>query len=132
MFGVKFRLNAYLTQIAPFALGKDSRGWYPADFLDSDTRKMRLDPTHVIYNIPEPRLSWFDALFLNKEQYRAFINLRQVVSNFNAYLAVINSLRRDLQETYYNLMILLHASCIGSLGSGGLFDAYHYLRSVIS
>ena len=132
MFGAKTRLKMYLNQIAPYALGLNGRGWYPSDFLNSDMRTVRCDPTHIIFNIPEPLLPGLDILFINKNQYRAFVNLRQAISNYNSSLAVVNASRRDLQDTYYNLITILHTFCIGSLGSGGLFDAFNNLYKELS
>jgi hypothetical protein len=126
MFGAKTRFRAYLNQIRPYAMGIDNRGWLPADFDSAAVREARLDPTHVIFNLPEPPMSWFDSLFLTKTQYTAYINLRQTISNFNSSLAAVNNSRRDLQDTYYGLIVLLHAFTIGCLGSGGLFDAFRF------
>lgn len=124
MFGAKFRFKTYLNQIRPYAMGVDGRGWLHSDFDSDAVRDMRLDPTHVIFNIPEPPLSWFDALLLTREQYVRYVNLRQAISNFNSSLAQVNAARRDSPTTYYGLIVLLHAFCIGCMGTGGLYDAF--------
>jgi hypothetical protein len=124
MFGAKTRLKSYLKQIQGWPMGLNNRGWLPEDFRDPAVKEARLDPTAVIFPIIDPPLSAFDAFFLTKEQYQAYINFKQAVSNFNAALAVVNSSRRDMKETYYGLIVLLHTFTIGSYNTGGLYDAY--------
>lgn len=128
MFGAKSRFKQYLAQIKPYAMGIDNRGWYPSDFANPQMRENRLDPTHVIFAIPEPPMTWFDALLLSPKQYGLYINLRQAVSNFNSARDVANSARRDLADTYYGLIALLHIATIGTSNTGGLYDAFNLME----
>jgi len=131
MFGAKRRIRQYLDVIRPWAAGVDNRGWLWEDFHPEKARKDRLEPTAVIFPIAYAPLQSFDALFLNKKQYEAYLALRQHILKFNSTLAVLNSVRRDLQDTYYGLICLLHAGVIGTKGSGGLHDAVARMEEVL-
>lgn len=125
MFGVKTRMKQYLNQIKPWAIGKDNRGWLASDFDDLEVKAARMDPTAVIFTLPLMPLSAFDRLFLSADQYAAALNFYHAASNFNQLVVASNNKR--VNEVRYSFIKMVHASGIGTRGTGGLFDAFNNL-----
>jgi len=138
MFGIKrnvrTRLQQYLNQVRPWAVGKWDRGWYSADFLPKEVKMERLNPAAVIFPVPTmPALSGFDKFFLSDEQWRLVMNFQHSVSNFNAMLEALNRTPVKDKETRYKLITALHVGCIGTNGTGGLLDSFKMLqRSLVA
>lgn len=130
MFGVKVRLQAYLNQVRPWAMGMWNRGWYASDFANKQVKKDRMNPCAVIFPLPALSVSAFDKLFLSPVQYAALMNFNHAANNFNAMLLALNTFEGK-PEDRYKMITALHVGAIGSNGTAGLFDAFIRLESSI-
>lgn len=124
MFGVKTRLRNYLTQIRPWAMGKNDRGWESTDFDSAEVKEARLAADHIIMPLMMPNVSAFDRLFLTKEQHKQLLNFEHAASNFNAILARLNEDKYADSDLRYKYIRMLHVGAIGNAWSPGLFTAY--------
>jgi predicted TPR repeat methyltransferase len=124
MFGAKRRIGQYLLQVKPWAVGKNSRGWYSSDFADKKVKAERLNPAAVIFPLPTLTVSSLDRFLLPSEVWQAVMNFQHAASNFNALLSAVNCADDKQKDVKYKLITALHVGAIGSRYSGGLFDAF--------
>jgi len=110
-------------------MGHNDRGWYEEDFDSEDTKKMRLDPNHVIFPILLPRVSSFDRMTLNARQLSALQNLELAISNFNALVDRLNANRFSAEDVRYNFVRMIHCGGIGNATNFGIYTAYIDLLS---
>jgi len=127
MFGAKSRLKQYLTQIRPWAMGINNRGWRTSDFTPIYLEK-RSRSDEVIFPIPTLTLSSFDRLFLGPDAYASLLNFEHAASNFNEMTYIFNYGPTQNRE---NIVRNLHVGSIGTFNTGGLFAAYTSLSKLL-
>lgn len=116
-------IKAYLSVIRPWCVGKDNRGWLPSDF-SPEVIAMRTEFIQTIYP-----LTPFDhqlVLYLPTKVIQAIFELNQLITNFNTLVDRVNR-EHTYPEVGGKLVKMLHLFCIGSAGTGGLYDKYFEL-----